>query len=138
MSPDEILETFDLLSDWDQRYEFIAELGGQLPLMPAEEKTDANLVRGCNTPAWLTGSLTGSPPVMDYRADADGPLVRGLVALLLAPFQGKPPQEVAETDAAGYIDALGLEQHLSPTRRVGMHVFIERVKAIARAFVDKS
>jgi cysteine desulfuration protein SufE len=129
----DVIDAFELLDNWDARYELIGELARELPALPDAERTEANLVPGCNTRAWLTGDLGPEDPgVMQYRADAEGTLVRGLVALLLMPFQGKPPREVLATDPGEFIGKLGLEEHLSGSRRMGMHAFIARVKAIAR------
>lgn len=133
MDAKEILEAFDLLPEWEARYELISDLGRELPPMPPEEKTDANLVRGCNTPAWLTAHLDPETGVLEYRGDAEGPLVRGLVTLLLVPFRGKSPEEVLATDPSGFFGRLAIAEHLSPTRRVGMQVFIERVRTLAQA-----
>ncbi len=121
-----------MLPDWDDRFEFVAELGGGLPSMPESQKTDANLVKGCNTRAWLTAHLSGdAPPRLVYEADAETPLVRGLVALLLVPFRDKTPEEVLATDPTAFFAPLGLEQHLSPNRRAGMEAFIKRVMGLA-------
>ncbi len=137
MEAQRIIDTFEFLPDWDERYEFITELGHKLPPMPEADKTEENLVRGCTTRTWLTGHLgAGDPPAMEYQADAEGTLVRGMVVLLLLPFQGKTPQEVLATDPSDYIGQLGLEEHLSPNRRVGMHAFIARLKAIAKVCAD--
>ena len=139
MDVQQIIDTFELLPDWDDRYEFITELGHKLAPFPEADKTDQNLVRGCTTRTWLTGHLSaGEPPVVEYRAEAEGTLVRGLVVLLLVPFQGKTPQEVLATDPSDFIGKLGLEEHLSPNRRVGMFAFIDRLKAIARACAVES
>jgi cysteine desulfuration protein SufE len=139
MTPADVIDAFELLDNWDARYELIGELARELPALPDSERTEANLVPGCNTRAWLTGDLDpGDPGVMQYRADAEGTLVRGLVALLLMPFQSKPPQEVLATDAGEFIGKLGLEEHLSGSRRMGMHAFIARVKAIAREHSSKA
>jgi cysteine desulfuration protein SufE len=134
MHTQDVIEAFELLENWDARYEFINELGRELPPFPETERKEENLVPGCNTRAWLIGELrAGYPAVMDYRADSEGTLVRGLVALLLMPFQGKTPHEVVETDPSDFLDRLGLEAHLSGSRRMGMHAFIKRVKTIALA-----
>jgi cysteine desulfuration protein SufE len=133
MDTRDVIEAFELLDDWDARYELITELARELPPFPEAERTEDNLVPGCNTRAWLTGDLRpGYPPMMEYRADAEGTLVRGLVALLLMPFQGKTPHEVLDTDPGDFLNALGLEAHLSGSRRMGMHAFIKRVKTIAQ------
>jgi cysteine desulfuration protein SufE len=127
-----IINTFELLPDWNDRYEFIADLGHKLAPMREADKVEENLVRGCTTRTWVTGHLrAGEPPVVEYHADAEGTLVRGIVALLLMPFQGKTPEEILSTDASDFIAKLGLEEHLSPNRRLGMHAFISKLKAIA-------
>jgi cysteine desulfuration protein SufE len=137
MDVQRIIDTFELLPDWNQRYEFITELGHTLATLPEADKIEQNLVQGCTTRTWVTGHLgAGEPPVMEYLADAEGALVRGIVALLLTPFQGKTPQEVLADDPRDFIGKLGLEQHLSPNRRAGMYAFIAKVKAIARECSD--
>jgi cysteine desulfuration protein SufE len=133
MNSQDVLDAFELLETWEARYEFIGDLSRELLPVADSEQTDLNLVKGCNTKTWLTGSLTDDdPPVIEYRADAETPLVRGLVALLLVPFQRKTPQAVLETDPRPYIAGTGLAEHLSPNRRAGMEHFIERVFQIAR------
>lgn len=139
MDMQRIIETFEFLPDWNERYEFIDELGHKLAPMPESDKVDENLVKGCNTRTWLTGHVNAAnPPAMEYQADAEGTLVRGIVMLLLTPFQGKTPEDVLATDPSEYIGKLGLEEHLSPNRRVGMYAFIDRLKAIARDCVASS
>jgi cysteine desulfuration protein SufE len=133
VNTDEILEAFELLPEWEARYEFISDLGKGLAPMPQGDKTDQNRVRGCNTPAWLTGHLCAATGILAWRADAEGPLVRGLMVLLLAPFQGKSPAQILATDPRGFFERLGIEQHLSPSRRLGMHALIARVREIANA-----
>lgn len=133
MTFQDILDTFAVLDDWEARYEFISELEGKLhPLLP-HEQVDYNLVPGCNTRTWLTGSLIATqPPRIEYRADAETPLVRGLVALLLTPFQDQTPAAVLAIDAMALLGQTGLDTHLSPNRQAGMAHFIERVYQIAR------
>jgi len=135
MDAESVIETFELLDNWEARYEFIGDLGRELLPLAAQEKTDANLVPGCNTPAWLRGDLSHSePPTIEFRADAETPMVRGLMALLLVPFQGKTPAQILATNADSYIARLGLHEHLSPNRREGIDHLIERVRQIARQF----
>jgi cysteine desulfuration protein SufE len=134
MNTKDVLDAFELLDTWEARYEFIGDLSRELLPVADSEKNDASLVKGCNTRTWLTGSLTQEdPPLIEYRADAETPLVRGLVALLLVPFQRKTPAAVLATDPREYIARTGLAEHLSPNRRAGMEHFIERVFQIARA-----
>ena len=133
MTFQDILDTFAVLDNWEARYEFIGELERELhPLLPGEQ-IDDNLVQGCNTRTWLTGSLINTqPPRIDYRADAETPLVRGLVAFLLTPFQEQTPADVLAIDAMALLGQTGLADNLSPNRRAGMAHFIERVYQIAR------
>ncbi|WP_170265447.1 SufE family protein [Thiohalocapsa marina] len=142
MDSKDVLDAFALLDNWEARYELIADLSRELLPLAETEKHDGNLVKGCNTRTWLTANLSNDPAhdppgVLDYRADAETPLVRGLVALLLVPFQHKTPDDVLQTDVRDYIAKLGLAEHLSPNRRVGMEHFIERVYQIARAMQDR-
>lgn len=133
MTTQDILDAFALLDEWDARYEFIGELARELIPLTDEERQEANLVPGCNTRTWLTaGPQPGDPTHLEYRADAETPLVRGLVALLLVPFQHRTPQQVLATDPSDYIARLGLAEHLSANRQAGMEHFIERVYRLAR------
>lgn len=133
MNTQDVLDAFELLDDWDARYEFIGELARELVPVRDDERQEANLVPGCNTRTWLTAGLRpGDPARLEYRADAETPLVRGLVALLLVPFQHQTPQQVLATDPSDYIARLGLAEHLSANRRAGMEHFLERVYRLAR------
>lgn len=134
MTTDDVIDAFELLGDWDARYEFIGELSRQLVPLSDQEHVDSNLVQGCNTRTWLTaGAQPADRTRIEYRADAETPLVRGLVALLLVPFQHQTPGQVLETDPSDYIAQLGLVEHLSANRRAGMEHFLERVYQLARA-----
>ena len=133
MTIERLMDAFELLTDWQERYDYISELGGKLPAMPEAEKTDANRVHGCISKVWVTGRLTGTPPVMDYHADGEGPIIRGLVALLVMLFQGKTPEEVLRLNAEGVIEQLGLDENLSPNRHIGMYAMVEKIKGIARS-----
>ncbi len=133
MKIQDVLDAFDLLDDWDARYEFIGDLARELVPLADAEYQDANLVPGCNTRTWLTaGPDPADHTRIRYRADAETPLVRGLVALLLVPFQQQTPEQVLATDPSDYIARLGLAQHLSANRRAGMEHFIERLYQLAR------
>jgi cysteine desulfuration protein SufE len=128
----ELLDAFAFLETWEERFELITDLGRELEALPDSERTDANLVAGCTTRTWLTGGRAPGFHTLELRADAETPLVRGLVALLLMPFRGKSPQEVLETDPRPFIEQLRLEEALSAKRRAGMEAFLERVRSIAR------
>lgn len=130
-----LIDAFEHLETWEERYELIAELSRELLPLTESDRSDVNLIQGCDTRTWLTGQLVpGLPARLEYRAAAEGPLVRGLVAVLLMPFQGKSPEEVLATDPYPFIRRLGLDSALSAKRQAGMEAFIERVKTIARGY----
>jgi len=134
MKTQDVLDAFEMLDDWDARYEFIGELARELVPLPEADYRDAHLVPGCNTRTWLIARPhPGDRSHIEYQADAETPLVRGLVALLLVPFQHQTPEQVLATDPNGYIGQLGLAEHLSPNRQAGMEHFIDRVYQLARA-----
>ena len=136
MSVDQLTDAFGLLSEWEDRYAYISDLGNQLAELDQAQKTDVNLVQGCMTRVWITGApVGGGSSVMRYRADAEGPIIKGLVAMLLMIFRDKTPKEVLATNADELIDRLGLEEHLSPNRHVGMYAMVDKIKGIARTFV---
>ena len=133
MNTQDIIDAFEFLDTWEERFDLVVDLSRELAPLPDSERTDENLVAGCTTRTWVTGRLSDEdPPVLQFRADAETPLVRGLVALLLMPFRGKTPGEVLDYDPRGFIDRLGLEKALTAKRRAGMQAFLERIKGIAR------
>ena len=137
---DEIVENFELLDDWEERYRYLIELGRAMPPLPDEARTDSNKVQGCASQVWLEtrwDEVTGDP-VMRLRGDSDAHIVRGLVALLIALFSGKRPREAAETDALGLFRSLGLSEHLTPQRSNGVRSMVERIKADARRVATAS
>ena len=131
METQDVIEAFDFLATWEERFELIADLGRELAPLSDADHTDTNLVPGCTTRTWLTGRVANDSPILDLRADAETPLVKGLVALLLMPFRGKSPAEVLETDPHPFIDCIGLEKALSAKRQAGMEAFFEQIKRIA-------
>ncbi|PSC04554.1 cysteine desulfuration protein SufE [Alsobacter soli] len=132
---DEIIDTFELLDDWDDRYRYLIELGRTLAPMPDEAHTDANKVRGCASQVWLESSVdrSGPEPVLHLVGDSDAHIVRGLVALALAIFSDQPAGRILETDPQPIFDRLGLASHLTPQRSNGVRSMVERIKADARA-----
>lgn len=131
MTIERLVEAFEIFGDWQERYDYISELGRKVPDLPDHEKVEANRVHGCVSRVWITGELTEAG-VMQYRAEGEGAIIRGLVALLVMLFQGKSPQEVLSLDAEGVIERLGLDENLSPNRHIGMYAMVDRIKNIAR------
>ncbi len=137
MTIETIRSDFALLDDWDDRYRYLIELGRALPPMPDALRCDANKVQGCASQVWLSSSLQtpapGAPPVLDFKGDSDAHIVRGLVAVLLALYQAKTPEEVLNTDAKSVFAELGLKEHMTPQRSNGFFSMVERIFADARA-----
>ncbi|MCZ8102725.1 MAG: SufE family protein [Alsobacter sp.] len=132
---DEIVDNFTFLDDWDDRYRYLIELGRTLAPLPEEAHSDANKVRGCASQVWLETSVRreGDTPVLDFRGDSDAHIVRGLVALVLALYSGKPAPEILATDAMDLFRSLGLSEHLTPQRSNGVRSMVERIRHDARA-----
>ena len=138
-SLDDIIANFDLLDEWDDRYRYLIELGRDLDPLPEEAHNDVNKVRGCASQVWLDmrredGTDTG--PVLHFRGDSDAHIVRGLVALALAIFSGRPAREILTTDAFAIYEKLGLAAHLTPQRSNGVRAMIDRIKSDARAALE--
>ena len=122
-----VVETFEFLQDWDARYHFITELGGKLENYPDEERIDLYLVPECMSTVYIR-AIRGTEGFFTFRGDCDTSTVKGVVAILLAMFNGKTAQEIEEFDADAEFEKLGLFEHLSPSRHVGVYAMVQRVK----------
>jgi cysteine desulfuration protein SufE len=133
---DDIIENFTLLDQWDDRYRYVIELGRELPALPESKQTEANKVRGCASQVWLVTHVKSggiADPVLTFEGDSDAHIVRGLVAILIALYSGKPAKEILATDAIALFDRLGLRDGLTPQRSNGVRSMVERVRAEANA-----
>jgi cysteine desulfuration protein SufE len=139
-SLDEIIDTFDLLDDWEERYRYVIELGKTLEPLPDAARNDDNKVRGCASQVWVETMVAPSPngPVLTFRGDSDAHIVRGLVALILSLYSGKTAQEILATDALGLFRQLGLAEHLTPQRSNGVRSMVERINRDARVALAAS
>jgi cysteine desulfuration protein SufE len=132
MNVHELMEAFEMLPDWEDRYKLIEDLGRHMPDLPDDQLTEENRIKDCNTQAWLIAHLNDEdPPKMVFEADAETATVRGLMALMLLPFRDKTPEEVLATDPDDLFALIGLETALSPTRRAGMEALLFRVRSLA-------
>lgn len=130
---EELVESFELLDDWQDRYGYLIELGRDLPAFPEEARVDANKVKGCMSQVWLVPERRADEPGRLYfQADSDAHIARGLVAVLLMIFNGKTPAEVLETDPREVFSRLGLDKHLSTGRSNGLLSMVGKIKEIAR------
>lgn len=131
-----IIDDFEYLDDWEDRYRYIIEIGKALPDMPEEDRTEDNKVKGCASQVWLVASTEPSDdgdPVMIFRGDSDAHIVRGLVGVVLAATSGHKASEVESFDEAALLSQLGLGEHLSPQRANGLRSMVMRIKAHAAA-----
>ncbi len=129
---DELLETFEDLQEWDDRYDFIIDLGRELPVFPVRLQTEENIVEGCMSTVWLVANVADrSDQPVEIQADSDSIIVKGLIVILLAYFAGMTASQILESDVSGFLTKLGLNQHLSPQRRNGLFAMIKRLKTLA-------
>ena len=135
---DELLETFEDLQEWDERYGFLIELGAELPEMVEALKDDTTKVDGCMNQVLVVTEVhpadarNGNAPAMEITADSDSMIVKGLIAVLLALYNGRTPQEVVDRDPEEMFQKLGLKQHLSGQRRNGLYAMVQRIKTLAK------
>jgi cysteine desulfuration protein SufE len=125
----EIESDFALFSDWEERYGHLIELGKALEPMPAALRTEATKVRGCVSQVWLHATRDG--PLLHFRGDSDAAIVRGLVALMLAVFSQRTPQDILAVDARDLTRRLGLDEALTPQRSNGLAAMITRIRETA-------
>jgi len=127
-----IIETFDFLSEWDDRYHFLEELGGELGYLVPELKNDDNIVHGCASNVWVIGYPSEADDrLFMFEAEAEQPIIRGLVYLMLQIFADKTPDDILHTDTDETLKRLGLDEHLSTQRHIGMYALVQKMKSIA-------
>jgi cysteine desulfuration protein SufE len=130
----EIVEEFEMFEDWMARYEYLIELGKGLPLIDAEYKVDENIIKGCQSQVWLHAETKDNQVV--YTADSDAILTKGLIALMIRVLSNQKPKDIVNADM-GFVDEIGLKEHLSPTRANGLVSMIKQMKFYALALEAK-
>ena len=137
MDIDDIIETFEFFDDWEDRYRYLIELGRDLDGLDERDRTEANRVQGCVSNVWMvTSVLDGNPVRLEFRADSDAHIVRGLVAILLAVYSGRSPDQILAVDIRGLFEGLELGSHLSPSRSNGFFSMVERIRGTARGWTE--
>ena len=131
----DIRSDFAVLDDWEDRYRYVIELGRTLKPLPEELRTDANKVRGCASQVWLATKVEphDGAPRLKFQADSDAHIVRGLIAILFAIYDGRSSEEILATDADPIFAELGLKEHLTPQRSNGLASMVARIRADAAA-----
>ena len=132
LSFDELAENFQLFDDWEDRYRYIIDLGRKLPPFPEDAKTDSHRVRGCMSQVWMVpGHIPGYSDQFGFAADSDAHIVKGLIHILAVLFAGRKADDIATVNAEEAFRHLGLDQHLSPSRRNGLVSMVERIRSEA-------
>lgn len=129
ITTDDIVETLSFFDSWEDRYKYIIDLGRELPALDVAERTDSNLVRGCQSQVWLVSREEGDKLYFD--ADSDAFIVKGLLAVVLAAYNGKTRSEIQAFPIEAYFEQLNLLKHLSPTRGNGLKAMVSRIQATA-------
>ena len=132
---DEIIEEFEGLTDWMDRYAYIIDLGNTLPDYPEALKTPENLIEGCQSRVWIDAKEEADGE-LKFEADSDALIVKGIVALLLRVLSGHTPQEILDADLY-FIDKIGLKEHLSPTRSNVLVSMVKQIHNYALAYKTK-
>ena len=135
---DDIIETLGFFTNWEERYRFLIELGEKLPPMDPADQTETTRVHGCMSKVWITAKPSAADPSeLVLAGDSDASTVKGLVALLITLYSGKTAQEIGQIDADSVFDKMGLFDHLSPTRHVGVYAMVEHIKRLAECSIGK-
>ncbi len=136
MNIDDILDDFAYLDEWEDRYRYVIELGKAMPPLAEGEHCEANKVRGCASQVWLISEADcSSPPVLTIRGDSDALIVRGLIAILVALYSGRPADEIAAIDAESVFAKIGLRDHLTAQRSNGLSSMVARIRRDAEQTV---
>lgn len=131
----EIIDDFEFLEDWEQKYEYIIDLGKQLKGIPEDKKTDENLIKGCQSKVWIDAEFREGKLFFDV--DSDGILPKGIVSMLSSIYSGHSTQEIIDSDFK-FIEEIGLQEFLSPSRANGLMAMTKQIKFYAVAYQLKS
>jgi cysteine desulfuration protein SufE len=134
-SQNEIIEEFALFDEWMDKYEHIIELGKDLPIISAEHKVEENLIKGCQSRVWLHAQLTQDK--LNFSADSDAIITKGIIALVIRVFSNHTPKDIAQAELF-FIDKIGLQEHLSPSRSNGLLSMVKQIKMYSIVFQAKA
>ncbi|MFO8100188.1 MAG: SufE family protein [Salinibacter sp.] len=127
----QIVDEFSLFDDWMGRYEYLIELGDDMPLVEEDQKTEDNYIHGCQSDVWIQSELDDQDRVLQFRGDSNAKITKGLAALIIRVLNEQPPAVVADADF-DFLDDIGLHDHLSSQRNNGLKAMIEEVRERAR------
>ncbi len=127
----DIIDEFSMFEDWEERYQYMIDLGKTLPLIDEQFKTDNNIIKGCQSRVWVHAEMNDEK--VDFTADSDAIITKGIIAILIRVFSNQSPKDIIEADTT-FIDDIGLKEHLSPTRANGLVSMIKQLKMYAIAY----
>jgi len=127
----DIIEEFAMFEDWEERYQYMIDLGKTLPLIDTQYKTEDNIIKGCQSKVWVHADMKDNKVV--FTADSDAIITKGIIAILIRVFSNQHPKDIIEADT-DFIDQIGLKEHLSPTRANGLVSMIKQLKMYAIAY----
>jgi len=127
----EIIDEFSMFEDWEERYQYMIDLGKDLPLIEAQYKTDSNIIKGCQSKVWVHAELKDDK--IFFTADSDAIITKGIIAILIRVFSNQRPKDISEANT-DFIEKIGLKDHLSPTRANGLVSMIKQLKMYAIAY----
>jgi len=128
---DEIIDEFSMFEDWEERYQYMIDLGKDLPLIDDQFKTEDNIIKGCQSKVWVHAELNDN--TLQFTADSDAIITKGIIAILIRAFSNQHPKDIIEANT-DFIDKIGLKEHLSPTRANGLVSMIKQIKMYAIAY----
>ncbi|MBV7269675.1 SufE family protein [Winogradskyella luteola] len=127
----EIIEEFSMFEDWEERYQYMIDLGKTLPLIDEKYKTEDNIIKGCQSKVWVHADMNDDK--VRFTADSDAIITKGIIAILIRAFSNQHPNDIIEANT-DFIDKIGLKEHLSPTRANGLVSMIKQIKLYAIAY----
>ena len=130
----EIIDEFDFFEDWSEKYQYLIDLGKNLPNFDNKSRIDSNLIKGCQSKVWLNSSFKNNTVI--FEADSDAIISKGIISLLIRVFSGHRPEDILEAKI-DFIEKIGLNTHLSQTRANGLLAMIKQIKIYALAYQAK-
>lgn len=127
----EIIDEFSMFEDWEERYQYMIDLGKTLPLIEDQYKTEDNIIKGCQSKVWVHANMQDNK--VNFTADSDAIITKGIIAILIRTFSNQHPNAIIEANT-DFIDKIGLKEHLSPTRANGLVSMIKQIKLYAIAY----
>ena len=134
---EEVIENFQFLGDWEEKFTYLIELGKKLPALSDTDMIEQHRVQGCQASVWLR-VISKKNDIYEIHADSDAFIVKGLIAVLLLIYNDKTAKQILDINSSNIFEQLGLDKHLSPTRRNGLHSMVSRIKALANDSITRA